>query len=219
MNETKWVPEDERRPLPAVVDRNSTAGRIESRKSSIFLGNLPNNISPEKIKEFVESKTGINNVIAVRLGLDEEKKCKGYGFIDFKDESTATKAIELLKGLEVGGRKIRVDSAVQKILPQKSNDSIDSKPINKSPRNNKNYDNNNNANPRRTKRYETDPKLKSDLTNTHKDYIKKDYIPKQTITENKINTNKPTNTVESVQTNDKSKTNNHSDDWVDDILK
>ena len=67
-----------------------------------FPGNLPNKISRDEVLRVVIKKLGKNVVTDLRLSLDENKRPRGFGYIELKDESMVEKAIEDLNGLDVG---------------------------------------------------------------------------------------------------------------------
>ncbi len=85
---------------------------MDSDKSSrsVFVGNIPYEATEERLKE-VFSEVGVVN--SFKLVYDRENgKPKGYGFCEFKDAETALSAMRNLNGYEIGGRTLRVDSAV-----------------------------------------------------------------------------------------------------------
>ncbi|KAJ5815683.1 hypothetical protein N7474_007460 [Penicillium riverlandense] len=74
---------------------------------SVFLGNIPYNLTEEQVKDIL-STAGI--VTKFRLMMNPETgKPKGYGFADFADADAAASAVRNLNDYEIMGRKIRVD--------------------------------------------------------------------------------------------------------------
>ena len=65
-------------------------------------GNLPNKISRDEVLRVVIKKLGKNVVTDLRLSLDENKRPRGFGYIELKDESMVEQAIQDLNGLDVG---------------------------------------------------------------------------------------------------------------------
>lgn len=75
----------------------------------VYVGNLPYGIDDEKLKDLfkhfgeVEEATVIKNKFSGRS--------KGFGFVTFKEEHSAKKAIEEMNEKEIEGRKITVKEA------------------------------------------------------------------------------------------------------------
>ncbi|KAM5433037.1 hypothetical protein MferCBS31731_007261 [Microsporum ferrugineum] len=79
----------------------------ERSGKSVFLGNIPYNLTEEQVKDILSSA---GTVTKFRLMINPETgKPKGYGFADFADADAAASAIRNLNDYEVMGRKIRVD--------------------------------------------------------------------------------------------------------------
>ena len=76
----------------------------------IYVGNLPFSVTQEKLKEHfskygeIEEATVITNKFSGRS--------KGFGFVSFKDESSAEKAIAEMNKKEVEGRPLNVKEAI-----------------------------------------------------------------------------------------------------------
>ncbi|KAI1916174.1 hypothetical protein LOZ53_001550 [Ophidiomyces ophidiicola] len=74
---------------------------------SVFLGNIPYNLTEEQVKDILSSA---GTVTKFRLMTNPETgKPKGYGFADFADADAAASAVRNLNDYEIMGRKIRVD--------------------------------------------------------------------------------------------------------------
>ncbi|KAB8231837.1 hypothetical protein ETB97_002634 [Aspergillus alliaceus] len=79
----------------------------ERAGKSVFLGNIPYNLTEEQVKDILSSA---GTVTKFRLMMNPETgKPKGYGFADFADADAAASAVRNLNDYEVMGRKIRVD--------------------------------------------------------------------------------------------------------------
>ncbi|OJK03541.1 hypothetical protein ASPACDRAFT_111359 [Aspergillus aculeatus ATCC 16872] len=75
--------------------------------TSIFLGNIPYNLTEEQIRDILGTA---GTVTKFRLMINQETgKPKGYGFADYADADSAASAVRNLNDYEVMGRKIRVD--------------------------------------------------------------------------------------------------------------
>eukprot|EP00873_Tetraselmis_striata_P043294 jgi/Tetstr1/463558/TSEL_008437.t1 len=76
---------------------------------TIFIGNIPYDVSEDDLKEVF---TAVGPVKSVRLVNDRETgKPKGYGFCEFYDTITAESAMRNLSSHEINGRTLRVDFA------------------------------------------------------------------------------------------------------------
>ena len=75
----------------------------------IYVGNLPFSVDQEKLQELfsefgeIEEATVISDKFSGRS--------KGFGFVTFKDEASAKKAIEAMNEKEVEGRGLKVNEA------------------------------------------------------------------------------------------------------------
>ena len=75
----------------------------------IYVGNLPFSVGQEKLQELfsefgeIEEATVISDKFSGRS--------KGFGFVTFKDEASAKKAIEAMNEKEVEGRGLKVNEA------------------------------------------------------------------------------------------------------------
>ncbi|KAJ9246869.1 hypothetical protein DTO207G8_8544 [Paecilomyces variotii] len=79
----------------------------ERQGKSVFLGNIPYNLTEEQVKDILSSA---GTVTKFRLMMNPETgKPKGYGFADFADADAAASAVRNLNDYEIMGRKIRVD--------------------------------------------------------------------------------------------------------------
>ncbi|XP_065579305.1 cleavage stimulation factor subunit 2-like [Artemia franciscana] len=76
---------------------------------SVFVGNIPYDVTEEKLKEIFSE---VGPVLSFKIVFDRESgKPKGYGFCEYQDVDTAQSAIRNLNGHEISGRVLRVDSA------------------------------------------------------------------------------------------------------------
>jgi len=75
----------------------------------LYVGNLPFNYEEEQFKSLFTSYTSI---LSCKLILDRETgKSRGFGFVEFKSNEEAEKAIEELNGKEIDGRALVVNEA------------------------------------------------------------------------------------------------------------
>lgn len=67
-----------------------------------MIGNLPNKISRDEVLKSIVGKLGKGVVTDLRLSLDENKRPRGFGYVELKEESMVEGAIADLNGLDVG---------------------------------------------------------------------------------------------------------------------
>lgn len=83
---------------------------METKK--LFIGGLPWALQTEDLQE-IASEFG--EVVFARVMTDRETgRSRGFGFVEYEDVDTATKAKEELDGAEIEGRTIRVDFAKER---------------------------------------------------------------------------------------------------------
>ena len=76
----------------------------------IYVGNLPFNLALEKLKEIFSSYGEIEDATIVTNKFSG--RSKGFGFIEFKEDSSAEKAISEMNKKEVDGRELIVKEAL-----------------------------------------------------------------------------------------------------------
>ncbi|PVU98882.1 hypothetical protein BB559_001200 [Furculomyces boomerangus] len=75
----------------------------------VFVGNIPFDTTEEAIRDFLAD---VGPIVNFKLIFDQESgKPKGYGFCEYNDIETASSAIRNLQGIDLNGRKIRLDYA------------------------------------------------------------------------------------------------------------
>ncbi|KAI3883107.1 hypothetical protein MKX03_012507 [Papaver bracteatum] len=96
----------------------------DARKSGIanlFVKNLSVSIDNAKLHEMF-SKYG--NILSCKVAMTEEGKSKGYGFVQYETEESATEAINSVNGSTVEGKQIYVGPFVKKSeRPSRNSDS------------------------------------------------------------------------------------------------
>jgi len=87
-------------------------GRHAARNGSLkklYVGNLPFSTTEEELREIFEQH---GPTVSVRVITDRETgRSRGFGFVEFAEESNAEKALQALNGKDVGGRSLRVNEA------------------------------------------------------------------------------------------------------------
>ncbi|MBP5252101.1 MAG: RNA-binding protein [Treponema sp.] len=78
-------------------------------QKKIYIGNLSFATTEERLTETFSKIGNIESAVIIK---DRETgNSKGFGFVDFAEESDAAKAVAILNGKELDGRKIRVSYA------------------------------------------------------------------------------------------------------------
>lgn len=82
------------------------------QENSVFIGNLNFDVTSSDIEQLCNDMLGDSSAHRVRLASDRETgRSRGFGHIDFNFPEDAKRAIEVLNGIEVMGRAIKVDHA------------------------------------------------------------------------------------------------------------
>ncbi|XP_036354862.1 cleavage stimulating factor 64-like [Octopus sinensis] len=90
----------------------------DKAQRSIFVGNIPYDVTEAKLRE-IFSKVG--PITTFRLVFDKETgKPKGYGFCEYIDTETAQSALRNLANSDINGRPLRIGPATgeQHVIPQ-----------------------------------------------------------------------------------------------------
>jgi len=75
----------------------------------VYVGNLPFDVDDGKLKELFESYGEIEEATVIKNNFSG--RSKGFGFVTFKEEESAKKAISEMNEKEVEGRKLNVNEA------------------------------------------------------------------------------------------------------------
>jgi len=75
----------------------------------IYVGNLPFSVESDKLKELFASFGEIEEATIIQDKFSG--RSKGFGFVTFKDDEAAKKAIAEMNDKEVEGRKLKVNEA------------------------------------------------------------------------------------------------------------
>lgn len=80
--------------------------------TKLFVGSLPWSVNDD---ELLEAFSAHGNVISAKVVTDKEtRRSRGFGFVEFENESEATAAIQALNGSDLKGRNIIVSEAKPK---------------------------------------------------------------------------------------------------------
>ncbi|KAF0985189.1 hypothetical protein FDP41_000228 [Naegleria fowleri] len=92
-----------------VDDANHTSITKEDKERSVFIQNLPFEIDDEEIWETIGSEFPIYRIRIVRDPISG--KCKGFGYVQFKDKETAETLLKTMKSRKphiIQGRKLEI---------------------------------------------------------------------------------------------------------------
>lgn len=88
---------------------------VTPSENSVFIGNLDFSVGEEEVMAMCNDILGGGLATRVRIASDRATgKPRGFGHIDFASPDGAQKAIEMLNGIQLAGRDIRVDAAQRK---------------------------------------------------------------------------------------------------------
>lgn len=92
-------------------ERRSKLEEMKAQFTNIFVKNLDEAVSEEKLKKSFEAFGEIQSCFIQR---DEQGKSRGFGFINFVDHESAQKAVDAMNNAEYEGRTIFVGRAQKK---------------------------------------------------------------------------------------------------------
>eukprot|EP00596_Hydrurales_sp_CCMP1899_P004066 CAMPEP_0119043644 /NCGR_PEP_ID=MMETSP1177-20130426/24396_1 /TAXON_ID=2985 /ORGANISM="Ochromonas sp, Strain CCMP1899" /LENGTH=473 /DNA_ID=CAMNT_0007012211 /DNA_START=376 /DNA_END=1797 /DNA_ORIENTATION=- len=95
----------------AAIKKPSVLPSERDSSRSIFIGNLPNKVTREDVLQLVIKKLGKDVVTDLRLSLDENKRPRGFAYLELKSGDMVENAIDVMDGQELGGRTLRSDYA------------------------------------------------------------------------------------------------------------
>ena len=75
----------------------------------VYVGNLPFTVDSAKMKELFSSYGEIEEATVISDKFSG--RSKGFGFVTFKDDKEAEKAIKAMNDKEIEGRKLKVNEA------------------------------------------------------------------------------------------------------------
>jgi polyadenylate-binding protein len=76
-----------------------------SNLASVFIGNLCTSVTNKDLYDLFRT---FGTVLSCKVGIDEEKKSKGFGFVRFATEAEAKKAIDNLNGVLLNEKELYV---------------------------------------------------------------------------------------------------------------
>jgi len=87
--------------------------------TTLFVGNLPFDVTETDLRALFKNYGDIEEV---RLVNDRVGKSRGFGFVEMRDSEAAERAKSAVDGIQLGGRRLRVNTAQpleeQKTHPQ-----------------------------------------------------------------------------------------------------
>jgi len=81
-----------------------------NQSQTIFVGNLSWNSTPEMLTEVFEAS---GKVAEVRIGRKPDGRSRGFAYVEFENEESAKKALEMTN-VKVDGREINIDASFNK---------------------------------------------------------------------------------------------------------
>lgn len=77
--------------------------------NKVYVGNLPWSVTQEKLKELFQEFGDIEE--ATVISDKYTGRSKGFGFVTFKEDADAEKAVSAMNGKEIEGRGLKVSEA------------------------------------------------------------------------------------------------------------
>jgi RNA recognition motif-containing protein len=75
----------------------------------VYVGNLPFSVDDEKLRELFSAHGEVEEASVIKDKFSG--RSKGFGFVTFKDDESAKKAISAMNDKEVEGRNLKVNEA------------------------------------------------------------------------------------------------------------
>ena len=91
--------------------KKKKGGRRDPEGLKLYIGNLPFTATQEQLTTMVGAHATVNEVV---MATDPAGKSKGFGFAFIKDMDKGEAVVKALNGMELEGRKIKVDIAKAK---------------------------------------------------------------------------------------------------------
>ncbi len=76
----------------------------------LYVGNLPYSVNNEGLAELFAQFGEVVSAVVI-LDRQNNNRSKGFGFVEFADDSAAEKAMAEMNGTEVEGRELKVNEA------------------------------------------------------------------------------------------------------------
>lgn len=92
-------------------DSGPRRSRSPRKSNQIYIKNLPYSVSWQQLRDVFEA---YGEILRVDIPKDSNERSKGFGFIMFKNDGEASKAILGMNNAELNGRKILVKHAQKK---------------------------------------------------------------------------------------------------------
>ena len=97
-------------PIPAAAPPRSASRHITKSSSTVFVGNLDARVTESVLAELFTQCGPIDDVL---IPSDPRGLSKGFAFVDYCDECAVGYACELLDGIALYGRILRVRPAAE----------------------------------------------------------------------------------------------------------
>ena len=86
-------------------------GPPQAPDRTLYVGNLPYDISTQEVEELINGVCGAGSVVRVHLPMDPDGRKRGFGFVTMSSSETAKTASEQLKTVDMRGRRLVVNIA------------------------------------------------------------------------------------------------------------
>ncbi len=76
----------------------------------LYVGNLPYSVTSDSLSEMFSQFGEVVSAVVI-VDRQNNNRSKGFGFVEFADDSAADKAMQEMNGAEVEGRTLKVNEA------------------------------------------------------------------------------------------------------------
>lgn len=127
-HETIYIPLEKREQAAKEAAMMSSKSRSLGSAKTIFIGNLPPNVNEEILLRTIQKVLGKEKpVTSLRLARDPDGRPRGFAYLDLALENDVEPVINNLKGVEIGGRSLRIDWAdpQKKLIQAQKNQNLE----------------------------------------------------------------------------------------------
>lgn len=80
--------------------------------NKLYIGNLPYSVTNDELNDLFSE---FGEIVSATVISDKfSGRSKGFGFVEFAEESAAKEAMEKMDGQDVGGRNLKVNEAKER---------------------------------------------------------------------------------------------------------
>lgn len=81
----------------------------------LYVGNLPYSVGDNELKDIFSKAGEVASAVVIMDNMSRPPRSKGFGFVEFANDSEADAAIDMYNNKEVSGRTLVVNEARPKV--------------------------------------------------------------------------------------------------------